>query len=175
MLQTEAAAYNSSAAKSDWYPQIFAFGNYQYSNPNQRYLPVKDEFNDSWDVGISLQWSLWDWGGRSAKSEQARQQEIQVESSYALLKETIQTEVRKNYLNLLNQKQRLIAGKLYQESAQENYRTSNEKYNVQLITSTELIDAEVSLHEAKTVVETAKADYEIARIRLLKSVGRKIY
>jgi len=175
MLQTEAAGYNSSAAKSDWYPQIFAFGNYQYSNPNQRYLPVKDEFNDSWDVGVSLQWSIWDWGGRSAKSEQARQQVIQAENGYALAKESIQTDVRKNYLDLLNQKQRLVAGKLYLESAEENYRTSNEKYDVQLITSTELIDAEVSLHEAKTIVETAKVDYEIARIRLLKSVGRKIY
>jgi len=43
-----------SAARADWYPHLYAFGNFYYNNPNQRILPLSDKFNDTWDVGVSL-------------------------------------------------------------------------------------------------------------------------
>lgn len=32
------------------------------ANPNQRYFPVQDAFNGSWDVSVVASWKAWDWG-----------------------------------------------------------------------------------------------------------------
>jgi len=50
-----------------------------------------------------------------------------------------------------------------------------EKYNAQLATSTDLIDAEAAVLLAETNYNTSLVDYQLAKVRLDKSVGRKIY
>ena len=163
------------AANAGWYPQVFAFGNFYYNRPNQRIMPIEDKFADSWDVGVGLQWSLWDWGNTSAKAVQAEQKVVQAENSKALLREGIQLEVYKNYLTLKSSLDKVSVNKLAVESAQENYRITKSKYNQQLATSTDLIDAEVELLNAKTNLTTSLVDQEIAKVELNKSVGRQIY
>jgi outer membrane protein TolC len=61
------------------------------------------------------------------------------------------------------------------EQAEENYRTTLEKYNVQLAPSSELVDAETSLLQAKTNYINALIDYQLSKIKLNKSLGRAIY
>lgn len=164
-----------NAANAGWYPQVFAFGNFYYSRPTQRIMPLEDEFADTWDVGVGLQWSLWDWGNTSAKAVQAKQNVIQAENTKELLVEGIQLEVYKNYLSLLSSTDKVEVSKLAVESAKENYRITKEKYNQQLATSTELVDSEVELLDAETGLAIARVDYEMAKVILNKSVGRKIY
>jgi outer membrane protein TolC len=164
-----------TASKSEWYPQLFAFANYYYNNPNQRYLPLDNEFNDSWSLGVALKWNIWDWGGTSAKVEQAKQDYFQLEKSYDLLKENVELDVYNNYLTHQNKIEKINLSKLQVESAEENYRITKEKYNQQLATSTELIDAETALLNAKTMLVTSKIEYELSKIALNKSAGRRIY
>ena len=40
-------------------------GGYDVANPNRRILPPRAAWEDSWDVGVFLSWSLTD-GGRTA-------------------------------------------------------------------------------------------------------------
>ena len=61
------------------------------------------------------------------------------------------------------------------EQAEENYRITSEKYNQQMATSTDLIDAENSLLDAKTKLANAQVDFQMAKVRLEKATGRKIY
>jgi outer membrane protein len=163
------------AENSGWFPQLYAFGNFYYSNPNQRFLPIEEEFNDSWDIGVSLQWNLWDWGNTSAKAEQAYQKVIINEHNISLSKEAIQLEVYKNYLTVKSSIEKVKVNELAVESAEENYRVTEQKYNQQLATSSELIDAEVDLINAKTNLTNALVDYEVEKVNLNKSLGRKIY
>ena len=65
--------------------------------------------------------------------------------------------------------------KLTVNSAEENYRITKEKYLQQLATSTDLIDAEKDLLDAKTQLTNSIVDYQLAKVELEKSVGRKIY
>ena len=78
-----------TAANSNWFPSIFLFGDYYYNKPNQRYLPVKNEFNDSWDVGVTLSWDIWNWGYTSSQSTQAEQNLVQVQTSLSQIKDLI--------------------------------------------------------------------------------------
>lgn len=173
--RVDASKENISAAKSNWLPSVYLTGNYYYSNPNPRFQPAKDEFNNNWDLGVTLSWDVWNWGLTSSQVSQAEQTKIQLETNLDQLNENIQMEVYTNYLNLNKLEEKVKVNKDALEQALENYRVTSEKYNMQLATSTDLIDAETSKLQAETNLKTAEVDFRIAKVKLEKSLGRVIY
>ncbi len=164
-----------TAAKSGWLPSIYLVGDYYYSKPNQRYFPAVDKFKNTWDVGVQLNWSLWNWGYTSSQATIAEQNKAQVETSLSQLKDAVEIEVYQNYLTLNRAYDRVNVAKLGVKQAEENYRIIKDKYNTQVASSTDLIDAETDLLQTKTNYNNALVDYELAKVRLEKSVGNKIY
>ena len=171
----EASKEGVSAAQSNWLPSIYLTGNYYYSNPNPRFQPAKDEFNSNWDVGVTLSWDVWNWGLTSSQVSQAEQTKIQLETSLDQLKENIQIEVYSNYLNLIKTEEKVKVNKEALDQSIENYRITSEKYDSQLSTSTDLIDAETLKLQAETNLKTAEVDFQIAKVKLERSLGRVIY
>ncbi len=171
----EASDKGIIAANAGWYPSIYLVGDYYYSKPNQRIFPAQDKFKDTWDVGVSLQWDIWNWGFTSSQSTQAEQQKVQVEASLSQLKDAVELEVYQSFLTYKRAQDKIRVSRLTVDQANENYRITQQKYEQQLATSTDLIDAEVSLLQAKTSLTTSLVDYQIAKVKLNKSVGQKIY
>jgi len=172
--QLLAAEEKITAAKSTWFPQIAAFGSYNYLKVDGTKL-LNNDWANFWMVGLSVKWDIWDWWKTSSLAEQAEQQYSQIELSKQMLKENIEIEVYKNYLNMKSEASKVDVSKLRVESAEENYRIINDKYETQLATSTELIDADSELLDAKTKLITSYINYKIAKVYLEKSIGRKIY
>ena len=173
--RVEASAKNVTASQSTWFPSLYLISDYYYSKPNQRYLPAVDEFKNTWDVGVQLSWSLWNWGYTSSQTTIAEQNKIQAETSLSQLKDAVEIEVYQNYLTFKRSYDKVNVSKLGVEQAEENYRMIKDKYNSQVASSTDLIDAETALLAAKTNYVNSLVDYEIAKVRLDKSVGKKIY
>jgi outer membrane protein TolC len=92
-----------------------------------------------------------------------------------LLKEQIEIEVYNAYLILNSNKEKINVGQFAVLSAQENFRITKDKYDYQLATSNDLIDAEVELLNSKTKLTISQADYELAKVKLDLLVGRRIY
>jgi len=174
-FRLKAAEENITSARSGWFPIIFLTGNYYYSNPNTRFQPLTDQWNDTWDVGLTLSWDIWNWGLTSSRTAQAEELSVQTQASLEKLNDNIEVEVYTNYLNLIKSKEKVVVSKLSLEQASENYRITSEKYREQLATSTDLIDAEVSELQAATNLTTSLIEYNVAKVRLEKAVGRKIY
>ena len=173
--RVEGSKEGITAAQSSLFPSVYLSGNYYYSNPNPRFQPAKDEFNYNWDVGVTLSWDVWNWGLTSSQISQAEQTKIQLETNYDQLKENIRMEVHSNYLNLLKTEEKVKVNKIALEQASENYRITAEKYNLQLVSSTDLIDAETLKLQAETNLKAAEVDYQISKVRLEKSLGKRIY
>lgn len=174
-LRADAGSNSVSAARSGWLPQLYLTGNFYYSNPSQRIQPPKDEFRDTWDVGLQLSWDLWNWGYTSSQTVQAEQVKIQAETSLSQLTDAVEIEVYQNYLTLSRSREKVDVSRSSVEQAAENLRTINEKYNAQLATSTDLVDAETLLLQAQTNLNNALVDYRLAEARLHKSLGRRIW
>jgi outer membrane protein len=166
---------NIRASRSAYFPSVYLSGNYTYANPNLRYQPPLEQFKGTWDVGITLSWDIWNWGGTSSQVVQAEQNLYRSQTQLDLMKENIELEVNQNYLALKYAKEKLDVTQKAIEQADENLRTFKDKYEVQLATSTDIIDAENSLLQAKTNYTNALIDYKLAKVKLEKSVGRKIY
>ncbi len=171
----QAANENITAAQSSWFPSIYLTGNYYYSNPNSRLQPLRIEWKNTWDLGVMLSWDIWNWGLTSAQTTQAEELSVQTQTSLEKLNDMIEVEVYQNYLSVVRSKEKVIVSKLSLEQASESYRITVEKYNVQLATSTDLIDAEVSELQSATNLKTALVEYQLAKTRLEKSLGRIIY
>lgn len=174
-MRIEATKENITANRSGYFPQVYIGGNYYMSRPNQRYQPPEDVFHGTWDLGITLSWDIWTWGNISSQVIQAEQNLIQVQTLQEQIKDNIELEVNQDYLLLKSAKEKLGVLEKTIEQAEENLRTSNEKYKNQLATSSDLIDAENSVIGAQTSYKTTLVDYQIAKIKLEKALGRKLY
>jgi len=162
-------------AQSEYYPSIYAFGEYEYSNPNQRILPLETKFNDTWSVGLTLKWNLFNWGGTKSKSEEAEYKTDAAKEFKKYLKKNLSLELYKNYLNLKIEIEKLELTQKQKEEVAENLRIIRNKYINQLTTSAELIDAETDYFNAEINFRNSKLNYFLAKKRLDKSVGRKLY
>ncbi len=164
-----------TASKSFLYPNIYLTGNVYYNRPNQREMPLKDEFKDTWDISLVLNWELWDWDVNSSKVEQTTEVKNQLETKYQQLKESVEQEVYSNYLKVISEYNKIKVSKLMLRSSEENYRISKEKYNNQLLTSSDLIDAETNLLDSQISLTNSLIDYELAVAAYTKSLGKKLY
>lgn len=174
-FRIEASRENIRASRSSYFPQIFLNANYYFNRPNQRYQPPEDKFHSSWDVGVNLSWDIWTWGNVSAQVTQSEQNLFQAQTQKEQLKENIELEVNQNYLAVKYALNKLEVLEKTIDQAEENLRETSEKYNNQLATSTDLVDAENSLLTAQTNYKTALVDYQISKIKLFKAMGRKLY
>lgn len=172
--KNEYAEESISAARSGWYPHIYASGNFTYSNPNVRIMPAQNKFYDTWDAGITLSWDL-NLLQTSSKVEQAEEMKYQTVLVTEQIIEAIELEVTQSYLQLHKAIETINAGKINLAYAEENNRITEQKFIQNIASSGDVIDAENSLLQAKTKFITSIAYYKIARVQFLKSLGRKIY
>jgi outer membrane protein len=170
-FRVKAAGAAVTAAAGGWFPQIFLNGNYYYARPNQRIIPARDEFKDTWDFGVSLQFDLWNNLTTLHQTNQAKAQLEQTKDALVTLKDGITLEVTQSFLNLRQAKERISLAELAVEQANENYRMAAEKYKSGLTTSSELLDAEVALLQSKLQLTQSLVDHELAEARLEKATG----
>ena len=169
--RVQASESGITAAKSDWFPQLYLTGNYYYSRPNQRIIPAEDKFDGTWDVTVSLSLNLWNWGATIDKTEAAEAQFQQAQDSYKIIKDMITLEVTRNYLDINKSNEKISVAKQSVGQAEENYRVTDEKFKNGLALNSDLLDAEVALLQAKTNYIQSVVDYELAVAQLKKSIG----
>jgi outer membrane protein TolC len=129
-------------------------------------------WEESWDAGVTVNWSLWD-GGRSAAdvaqashlAEAGRQRLQEFDSLLAL-------EVRQRTLDIDSGRAAVAAADEGVRAATEAHRVVTERYRAGVITQTEVLDAEVALLQAELDRTRALAGVRLAEARLERAVGR---
>ena len=164
-----------SAANSDWWPKLYASGNFYLYNVNAETFSMDNQRLQLWFAGLSLSWNLWNWGYTSSRSAQAEEEVLQNRESLELLKEQIEIEVYNAYLTLNSNVEKIKVSQFAVLSAQENYRITKDKYDYRLATTNDMIDAEVDLLNSQTKLTISQADYELSKVKLDLAVGRRIY
>ena len=169
--RVRAAESGVTAAKAGWSPQIFLTGNYYYARPNQRIFPAVDQFKDTWDVGVSLQFDIWNNLTTVYQTTAAQSQFEQTQDALASLKDGVTLEVTQSYLAFNQAKEKIRLSQLGVEQANENLRITQEKFKSGLTTNSEMIDAEVAQLQAELQLTQSFVDYELAQAKLEKAVG----
>jgi len=169
--RVDASEAGVRAAKGNWWPQIFFTGNYYYSRPNPRYMPTLDRWRDTWDIGVSVQMDIWNWGLTSAQIQQANASLLANRFMYEQMKENASLEVTRYDLAKRRARDKVAVSALAISQAEENVRTIQDKYRAGLATSTEVLDASVALLQSRTNYSGALVEFEVARARLTRASG----
>jgi outer membrane protein TolC len=119
-----------------------------------------------------MQFDVWNWGMTLFQADQARSQLQQNEYTLAQMKDNATLEVRRYQLGVERAEKRIDVALAAIQQAEENSRSTNEKYRNGLATSTELLDASLAVLQARTSYTGALVEREIAQARLNKAVGR---
>ena len=171
LFRRDMSSAGVAAAKSGWYPQIFLAANYDYARPNQRIIPPKDQWDGTWDVGVTFQWNIWDWYATAHQTAQAEALLRQSEAGIVQLEDAVVLDVAQQYYSAQTAREKVEVAFGGMEQAQESYRMTSEKYKNGLTSNTELLDAETALLQAKLTHTQAVVDYALALARLKKAVG----
>lgn len=171
-LKAKAAAAALAAAWGSYLPQVSLVGNLYYQKPNQRIFPTQNVFKETWDASLVVSLPIWNWGQTQSKIDEARVQKQQAQLAEEQTADAVYLDVTRSYLNFKQAKDKIGVAETTVKDAQESYRISDQKFKVGLVTNTDLMDAEVSLLQAKLNYSQALTDLEIARINLEKATGQ---
>jgi Outer membrane protein len=170
-LRIKTSEAGISLAKSGWYPQVSVAGNYNYARPNQRIQPSKDQFDGTWDITLGLTFDIWNWNVTGHQTEQAEAQLSQTIDALGSIKDGVTLEVTQNFLNFQQAKEKISISELAVKQAEENLRNIGEKFKNGLALSSDVVDADVALLQAKTNNTTSIVDFELAKAKLVKAIG----
>jgi outer membrane protein TolC len=168
----ESANEQQNAAAAGRLPSIALAGGVDYARPNPRIFPRADRWDDSWDAGINVRWSLWD-GGRTAAdvaqaaslAEAARQRLAEFDSVLAL-------EIRQRALDIDSGRAAVAAAGDGVRAASEARRVVAERYRAGVIAQIEVTDAEFALLQAELDRTRALASVRLSEARLARALGR---
>lgn len=172
VARVAAAEAITGAERGARLPQVALTGGYTYANPNRDIVPPTATWEDTWDVGVGLSWSVFDGGRRSANEARARAQADAARQQVRELDRAIRLEVTQRALELRTAEARLAVAERSVESAAESRRVAADRYREGVIPSSELLDAEVAHERAALARTEALAVLRLAAAGLDRAVGR---
>lgn len=170
--RVQAADAAIGVTTSERLPQVGLSASYEYSSPNPRILPLTDEWEDTWSVGVGVSWNVFDGGRKSANEAEARANANALREQLKDVEEHIRLEVTRGLLELENARAAETVARAGLEAAIENERVTRDRYREGVSPSSELLDAEALTLRAGLDVVEAVSGVRVAIARIERAVGR---
>ena len=161
-------------AKSGYKPNLQLFAGYNWFNA-QFTPPVEiDHDINGWNAGAQVSWDIFDGMLTHGKVIQAKA--LYEKSKTAVDEEArnIELEVRTTYSDFLEAQEVLESQKTVQAEAEESLREANARADAGTGTQLDVLDAENSLTQARSTQVQALHDYDAARARFERAIGKTI-
>ena len=159
-------------AKSKYYPEIALTYNYTKSGDSPTFSDSSSILDtNSWQALASLSWNFWNWGSDKYSVRQKELNKQQLLNTRRSIEDGIKFELKNATLNLQETEKRIPRAKKAVEQGEENLRVSSERYKAQVTTSTEVLDAQTLLTQARVNYYSALYDHHLAKAALLRAVG----
>jgi len=171
-LRISAADLQRAAAEAGKRPVISVGGGFDYTRPNPKIFPRVDRWDDSWDAGVSINWSVWDGGRVAAEVAQAAGAATAVRARLREFDSVLAVEVRQRSLEITSGAAAVAAADEAVRAATEARRVVGERYRAGVIAQGEVLDAELALLQSQLDRTRALASVRLAEARLERVVGR---
>lgn len=158
-------------AKSKYYPTA-AF-TYSYIKAGDTPDVSGSDFQEanSWQATVGLTWTFWDWDKTKNSVRQTESRKRQLAQARKILEDGIRLQLKQAVLNLKEAEEKIPTAEKAVEQAEENLRVSEERYKAQVTTSTEVLDAQTLLSQARMNYYSALYDHNLAKAGLLRAIG----
>lgn len=127
--------------------------------------------NNNWLVSLTASLDLFDSGLTQAKVRQAQFGVATAEEQFRQKRDAILLEVRQYYLSMREAEKRIDTSTVAVDQAVENLRIAELRYTAGVGTNLDVLDAVLSLNQAKTNYVQALYDYNTSKTELDKAMG----
>lgn len=170
------AERDAKIAASPLYPQVQAQAIYQRQG-NTLDLDVRDNSGstvpETTSFGITASLQAWDWGSTFFGFQAARENVKKLQADLAKLRLDIGYQVKTFYLNIQDAAKRISVARTALEASKEGYRMAVARYQAQVGTSTDVLDAQARVSTAEYNLTQALTDYQSALADIFVSMGMK--
>ena len=166
-LRKKAANVNIKAAKTEGYPNINLTAGYIAA-----YVPHVVTITNAINAGIGIKYNLASLWRTNTTLLKANAQQQRILADEAQLNDAITLQVNQDYQNYLLTQKKIDVYEVAVNQATENFRITKNKYDNNLVTTTDLLDADVALLRTKLNLSSAKADAVSAYNKLLQTAGQ---
>ena len=171
-LRRQATIKNVDIARGAYFPVVSVGGNLFYNNPNQRVFPQQDAFKGTWDLGVQLSYNLTSLYTTKAQIQEAQANVMAISAQKQQLADAAKMEVNSSFYAYQSAAEKVKLTQKTITQTLENQRVMKNRYQSQVSTIGELLDADALVLQAKINLEIAKADVVAAYYKLQKAVGK---
>jgi len=122
----------------------------------------------------TLEWRFWAWGQSKDEVAVAKYNMKKAQENEVDLLDNIILQVREAFLDIKEFEYNIIVTEKAIEQAEEDYRINQSRYQAQLSTSTDVLDAQTRLTRARINYFNALYNYKISLMRLAWATGTLI-
>jgi outer membrane protein TolC len=165
LRQADSARLSSRARIFDLLPDVDFEAGYVHVN-GQIFAP-----RDAGFLGVKAGWQVWDWGARWYQSRAA---EHQANAAAALAEDArrrVQLDVAARHASVRATGAALETGRTAVASAEEAYRVTTVLLAAGSANTTDLLDAQSALTQARLTFARARFEYALARMSLARALG----
>ena len=140
--------------KSNYLPSITAS-----ASADKDYGKVQDgnsSKDDPYSANVALKWLLYDFGGRSAKTEQTKAYLDSAEFSYNSVLQNLVFSISQAYYNVQGAKAVLVSSKTAEESYKKSYDETKRRFELGLVSASDKLLAQTSYENSKLAVIQAE-------------------
>jgi outer membrane protein len=169
-LVTSAQA-DQTMARSKYYPGVSAVANYSLNDAELSNL--SDNKGISW--GLNLSWTLFDGFLTNQSVQMAKVERMNAELNVLQTERNVSVDVKKALLNLESGRKQYTASIKSLQSATQNQKVAEERYNLGAGTLVDLLTANAGLVNAEASKINAAFNYIMSKMNLDLAIGNVSY
>jgi len=169
----EIAGKSQQAVQSDYYPQVEAYYNITQSGNtlNLQNEGAHGSRSAIWEVGARATWDVFQWGTTYYADKEAGWLVTKMRYAAEDLKLSVGYDIKSKLLSVREAEKRINVSEKSVEQATEAYKVALARYQEQVGTNFDVLDASSKLTTAQATLTGAKADYLTALSQLYVAMG----
>jgi outer membrane protein len=152
-------------------PTVAFAGGFDYAKPNRRVFPINPLWQESWDIGVNVNWNFYDFGRAKSQAAEAAAVVTATRERIAEFDTVVSADIRQRLLDIESSQAMVRAASDAVTSAAEARRVVMDRFGAGVATSTDVLIAQVQLLESELVRTRALAGVRLAEARLERAMG----
>jgi outer membrane protein TolC len=165
--QVDIAREQIKSTRADYLPQLGVGASYSYTTEIGDLLGTTNIFS----VQAKLSVPVFHWQERKHKVASVRFQSKQKELEMDRTQDLISLQVQQSYFNLQEANEQIVLAESSMSQANENVELTKNSYYEDLVSTTELLDAQAFWQNAYSELIDAKINYKLKEVSFLKAIG----
>lgn len=169
----EIARKDQRLAQSDYYPQIEAYYNITQrgNTPDLQMSGNYGSRSSTWEVGARATWNVFQWGVTYYDDQRAGWLVTKMRYEEENLKLNVGYDIKSRFLAVREAEKRIIVAEKGISQAREAYDAALARYQEQVGTNFDVLDASSNLTRAQASLTSARADYLTALSQIYVAMG----